>query len=125
MPSTLKIDWGPRVEPIGMSNTAGWERIKALTRQAESSLAVTFAAAPLSNSHCAYHMSCASQIFSNSRPSLFDVPAYMRRQGNQRVHHDAALFPFSSRFDPTPFLPLPVGIQPAESYKLMSFTGIL
>jgi hypothetical protein len=47
LPSTSEIDRGPPIEPHDMSIAAGWERIKALTRQTESSLAAAFAAVPV------------------------------------------------------------------------------
>jgi hypothetical protein len=33
LPSPSEIDWGPRVEPVDLSNAAGWERIRAIFRQ--------------------------------------------------------------------------------------------
>ena len=73
LPSSSEIDWGPRVEPIDMSNALGWERIKALTRLTESSLAAAFAAVPTSDSHFSYLLSCASQIYSSDRPNLLET----------------------------------------------------
>ena len=99
---------------MDLSNAAGWERIKAITRQTEIALAATFAGVPSSDSHCAYLMSCSSKILSDNRPSTSDFPAYLRRLGDPHVHHHAVLLPFSSRFDPTPSLRLPAPSQPAS-----------
>ena len=125
LPSSSEIDWGPPVIPVDLSDAAGWEHIKALTRQTETALVATFAAVPSSDSHCGYLISCASRVLSDARPSFSDVPAYMRRLGDPHVHHHAELLPFSSRFDPTLTLRLPVQSQQHSAYQPMSYADIL
>ena len=75
LPSSAEIDWGPPVVPVDLSDVAGWEHIKALTRQTETALVATFAAVPSSDSHYGYLSSCASQVLSDARPTFSDVPA--------------------------------------------------
>lgn len=125
LPSTSEIDWGPRSDPVDLSNAVGWAGIVAVTRQSEVALGAAFAAVPSSDPHFTYLASCALQVLAEHRPSLSDVPAYLRRSGDPLVHRDTAWLPFSNRFDPTPTLPVPMAVQPSPAYRPLSFADIL
>ena len=131
-PSTSEIDWGPAPpefapELLDLSNAGGWERAVTFTRQAEQALLAAFNAVPQNDAHFGYLAANALQVLAAWRPSLMNVPAYLRRAADSLVQHkDLIQLPFSNRFTPVPTDRRPRPSQTAfTTYRPTSYYEIL
>jgi hypothetical protein len=100
----------PEPEPVDLSDARGWELAISLTRATEASLLAAFRAVPRADPYYGYLAVNALQVLATWRPSLLDVPVFLRRKSDPLVSHsDLRQLPFSSRFTPvvTERLPRP------------------
>ena len=113
--------------PVGLSDARGWELAITLTRMTEGNLMAAFNAVPRTDPHYEYIAANALQVFAAWRPSLFDVPVFLRRMADMLVSHsDLRQLPFSSRFTPVVTERLPKPQQKAfTTYQPMSYYDIL
>jgi hypothetical protein len=100
----------PEPEPVDLSDARGWELAFTLTRATEASLLAAFRAVPRADPYYGYLTANALQVLASWRPSLFDVPAFLRRLADPQVSNpDLRQLPFSNRYTPvvTERLPRP------------------
>jgi hypothetical protein len=104
----------PEPEPVDLSDARGWELAISLTRATEANLLAAFRAVPRTDPYYGYLAANALQILATWRPSLLDVPVFLRRMADPLVSHsDLRQLPFSSRFTPVVTERLPRSRQKA------------
>jgi hypothetical protein len=106
---------------------AAWELAITLTRVTEDNLIAAFRAVPRTDPYYGYLAANALQVLAAWRPSLLDVPVFLRRMADpQALHADLRQLPFSSRFTPVVTERLPRPRQKAfTTYQPMSYYDIL
>ena len=122
----------PEPEPIDLSDARGWELAFALTRATEASLLAAFRAVPRVDPHYGYLTANALQVLASWRPSLLEVPPFLRRLTDPHVSNpDLRQLPFSNRYTPvfTERLPRPrqntfTTYQPWSYYDILSAPAI-
>ena len=117
----------PEQEPVDLSEACGWEMAIAFTRATEASLLAAFRAVPYADPHFGYLTANALQVLATWRPSLLDVPVFLRRLADPHVSHShLRQLPFSNRFTPVATERLPRPQQKIyTSYRPMSYFDIL
>jgi hypothetical protein len=95
----------PEPEPVDLSEARGWEMTIAFTRTTEASLLAAFRAVPRTDPYFGYLTANALQVLATWRPSLLDVPVFLRRLADPYVSHShLRQLPFSNRFTPVRWL---------------------
>jgi hypothetical protein len=117
----------PEPEPVDLSDARGWELAFSLTRTTESSLLAAFRAVPRVDPYFGYLAASALQVLATWRPSLHDVPVFLRRLADPLISHPhLRQLPFSNRFTPVVTDRLPRPRQKAfTTYQPMSYYDIL
>jgi len=117
----------PEPEPVDLSEARGWEMAISFTRTTEASLLAAFRAVPRADPYFGYLAANALQVLATWRPSLLDVPVFLRRLADPHVSHSyLRQLPFSNRFTPvvTDRLPRPRQ-KNFTTYQPMSYYDIL
>ena len=117
----------PEPEPVDLSDARGWELAFTLTRATEASLLAAFRAVIRADPYYGYLTANALQVLASWRPSLLDVPAFLRRLADPHVSNsDLRQLPFSNRYTPVVTERLPRPRQKAfTTYQPMSYYDIL
>jgi hypothetical protein len=95
-------------EPVDLSNARGWELAIAVTHMAEENLIAAFDVVPKDDPHFEYLAANALQVLAEWRPSILDVPVFLRRMADPHVSHkELSQISFSKRFLPVVTVRLP------------------
>jgi hypothetical protein len=117
----------PEPEPVDLSDARGWELAFTLTRATEASLLAAFRAVIRADPYYGYLTANALQVLASWRPSLLDVPAFLRRLADTQVSNPGLRqLPFSNRYIPVVTERLPRPQQKAfTTYRPLSYYDTL